>query len=163
MAKPAPPAPMPDTLDYALSADGIEVVELAELDLDFVEDAFREGAAQTLEATKTEPANPDDVAKLALFQGLAAEELKTLATLCQSIHAVPGYVLMAKAGRSASGPIALLSKENGHAGDFRVLAKIRIGRGLPGIRPKTPEPEAHYRGTSQPPSRDRAPKIRGFR
>ena len=95
MAKPAPPAPMPDTLDYALSADGIEVVELAELDLDFVEDAFREGAAQTLEATKTEPANPDDLAKLALFQGLAAEELKTLATLCQSIHAVPGYVLVA--------------------------------------------------------------------
>src|SRR5438477_7383735 len=88
MAKTTPP-------DNGLSLEGIEVVELAELDLDFVEEAFREGAAQTLEATTTEPAKPAELSKLELFQGLAAEELQTLAALCQSIHAVPGYVLVA--------------------------------------------------------------------
>jgi diguanylate cyclase (GGDEF)-like protein len=77
------------------SLDGIEVVELAELDLDFVEEAFRDGTARTLDATNIEPAKSDDLAKLELFRGLSAEELAALAPRCQSINAVAGYVLLA--------------------------------------------------------------------
>ena len=79
--------------------EGIEVVELAEVDLDFaVEDAFRERVPQTLEATRTEAATPEDLAELALFQCLDSTDLASIATRCQLIKAIPGYVL-ATAGK----------------------------------------------------------------
>jgi two-component system cell cycle response regulator len=77
------------------SLDGIEVVELAELDLDFVEEAFREGVPRNLESTSTEPAKPAELAKLELFRGVDGPELETMAARCESIHAVPGYILVA--------------------------------------------------------------------
>jgi two-component system cell cycle response regulator len=83
----------PPTGIYSL--DGIEVVELAELDLDFVEEAFREGVPRTLETTSTEPAKPAELSKLELFRGLEGQELEAMAARCQSIYAVPGYVLVA--------------------------------------------------------------------
>src|ERR1700747_3702121 len=39
------------------------------------------------------------------------------------------------------------SKENGHATDFRALARIRNAQGAQCTRPKTPEPEAHCSDT----------------
>ena len=80
----------------AYSLDGIEVVELWEVDLDFaVEEAFREGASQDLETTRTEPATLDDLKAVELFQGLDGQDIASIASQCQSIHAVPGYVLLA--------------------------------------------------------------------
>lgn len=80
----------------AYSLDGIEVVELWEVDLDFaVEEAFREGASQDLETTRTEPATPDELKAVELFQVLDGPDIASIAGQCQSIHAVPGYVLLA--------------------------------------------------------------------
>jgi len=90
MAKPA------QTPKEAYSLDGIEVVELWEVDLDFaVEEAFREGASQDLETTRVEPATSDELKAVELFQGLDAQDIASIARQCQSIHAVPGYVLLA--------------------------------------------------------------------
>jgi two-component system cell cycle response regulator len=75
--------------------DGIEVVELSEIDLDFtVEEMFQEAAASTLDATRTDVATPDELGVLELFRGLGKEELVPIAARCQSIHAIPGYVLL---------------------------------------------------------------------
>jgi two-component system, cell cycle response regulator len=75
--------------------DGIEVVELEEVDLDFaVEEAFRQGAAQALESTRTESATPEDLAGLELFSGVEQNELVAIAARSQSILAIPGYVLL---------------------------------------------------------------------
>jgi two-component system cell cycle response regulator len=76
--------------------EGIEVVELSEIDLDFsIEEMFQQGAPRTLEATTTELASPEELAALDLFRGLANGDLGVLAAHCQSIQAIPGYVLLA--------------------------------------------------------------------
>jgi hypothetical protein len=76
--------------------DDIEVVELSDIDLDFaVEEAFRQGASQALETTRTDAAKPQDLGALELFQGIGEQDLAVCAARCQSIHAVPGYVLLA--------------------------------------------------------------------
>lgn len=78
--------------------DGIEVVELSDIDGDFVKEVFQPGTpppTPTLEATTIEPAKPENLAQLEFFRGLDGKELETIATQCQSIHAVPGTVLLA--------------------------------------------------------------------
>lgn len=78
-----------------LSLDGIEVVELPDIDLDFaVEEMFRKGASPTLRTTQTEPAQPAELGKLPLFRGMSGPELAELAARCQAIHAMPGYVVL---------------------------------------------------------------------
>lgn len=75
--------------------EGIEVVELSEVDLDFaMEEMFQQGAPRSLETTTTELASPEELAVLDLFRGLGDKDLTTLAARCQSIQAVPGYVLL---------------------------------------------------------------------
>ena len=80
----------------SVSVDGIEVVELSDVDLDFaVEEAFRQGASQAPETTRTDAANPQDLGTLELFQGVGDQDLAVCAARCQLIHAVPGHVLFA--------------------------------------------------------------------
>jgi diguanylate cyclase (GGDEF)-like protein len=82
--------------DGSYTLDGIEVVELSEIDLDFtVEEAFRDGAPRITDSNRTEPAKPEELAKLELLQGIGGQELAALAGHCESIHTVPGYVLLA--------------------------------------------------------------------
>jgi diguanylate cyclase (GGDEF)-like protein len=79
-----------------VSVEGIEVVELSDIDLDFaVEQAFRQGGAEALDTTRTEAVKPEDLAALELFQGVGEQELAACVARCQMIHAVPGYVLLA--------------------------------------------------------------------
>ena len=80
-----------------LGHEGIEVVELADVDLDFaVEEAFRQGASRAEpEATRTDPASPQDLAALELFQGVGEPDLAASAARCQLLHAVAGHVLFA--------------------------------------------------------------------
>jgi len=79
--------------------DGIEVVELSEVDLDFaIEEMFQQGALRPLETTSVEPADAEELAQLEVFRGLAQADLNALAACCQSIQAVPGYVAL-PAGR----------------------------------------------------------------
>lgn len=83
-----------------LSLEGIEVVELSDVDLEFdVEEVFGKRAAPPpvleLDSTRTEPATADDLRAVELFQGLESKDIDALAPRCQSIHAVPGYVLLA--------------------------------------------------------------------
>src|SRR5688572_8234221 len=76
--------------------EGIEVVELSEIDLDFaMEEMFQQGAPRSLETTTTELASPEELAALELFRGLGDKDLAVLAARCQSIQAVPGHVLLA--------------------------------------------------------------------
>jgi diguanylate cyclase (GGDEF)-like protein len=76
--------------------DGIEVVELSDIDLDFaVEEAFRRGVSQAPATTRTDAANPRDLGALELFQGVGEQDLAACAAHCQLIHAVPGHVLFA--------------------------------------------------------------------
>jgi diguanylate cyclase (GGDEF)-like protein len=76
--------------------DGIEVVELSDIDLDFaVEQAFRQGVSQAPATTRTDAANPLDLGALELFQGVGEQDLAACAAHCQLIHAVPGHVLFA--------------------------------------------------------------------
>lgn len=79
-----------------IPVDGIEVVELSEIDLDFaVEEAFRQGASHAPETTRTDAANPQDLGALELFQGVGDHDLAACAARCQLIHTVPGHVLLA--------------------------------------------------------------------
>ena len=79
-------------------ADGIEVVELSDVDLEF-EAVFGPQAAPpapvTIETTQTKAATVDELRALEIFRDLDGKELDALAARCQSIHAVPGYVLLA--------------------------------------------------------------------
>jgi diguanylate cyclase (GGDEF)-like protein len=77
--------------------DGIEVVELSDIDLDFaVEEAFRQGVSRAEpEATSTDAANPQELGALELFQGVGEQDLVACAARCQLIHAVAGHVLFA--------------------------------------------------------------------
>ena len=75
--------------------DGIEVVELSDVDLDFaVEEAFRQGVSQASATTHTDAANPQDLGALELFQGVGEQDLAAYAARCQLLHAVPGHVLL---------------------------------------------------------------------
>ena len=76
--------------------EGIEVVELSEVDLDFsIEEMFGQGAVRSLENTSTELADSEELHTLDLFRNLGKDELAKLAACSQSIQAVPGYVLVA--------------------------------------------------------------------
>lgn len=91
MKNPSPPFPI-----GGVSQEGIEVVELWEIDLDFaVEEAFREGRPPVPEKTHTEPARAGELGELALFRGVGAQDLAAISAGCHTIHAVPGYVLVA--------------------------------------------------------------------
>jgi len=81
----------------SVSVEGIEVVELSDIDLDFaVEEAFRQGVSRAgPEATRTDPASPQDLAALELFQGGGEPDLAACAARCQLLHAVAGHVLFA--------------------------------------------------------------------
>lgn len=71
-----------------------EVVDLAEIDLDFaVEEAFRQEAPKTIRPSVSMPAEPAHMKELALFSGLSDEELVKLAPQCQAVHVIPGFVL----------------------------------------------------------------------
>jgi diguanylate cyclase (GGDEF)-like protein len=84
-----PPSPPPGT------PEGIEVVELSDVDLEFaVEEMFREGGHAVLDETRVESAKPDELAALELFKGIDAKELASIASRCQFIQAVPGYVVV---------------------------------------------------------------------
>src|SRR5436190_17143595 len=75
--------------------DGIEVVELSDVDLDFaLEEMFGQGAIRPLETTSTELAAPEELATLEIFHGLDKKDLTALAARAESIQAVPGYVLL---------------------------------------------------------------------
>lgn len=87
MSKTTPPTP------YVV--EGIEVVELSDIDAEFTfDDTVRQGPAPTLDATVTAPAKPEELSRLALFNGAGNQELELLAPQCQSIRAIPGYVLV---------------------------------------------------------------------
>ena len=114
----------------AYTLDGIEVVELWEVDLDFaVEEAFREGAAHSLETTRIEAATPEELKALALFQGIDGQDIASIAAKCQSIRAVPGYVLLApgrlnsKTFFVAEGQMRLYAR----SGDKRPMSVADIG------------------------------------
>ena len=77
----------------SLSVEGIEVEELSDIDLEFVQEAFRHGQRSTPESTITEPARPEELKRLEMFQALDDAELAAMARKCESIHAAPGYVL----------------------------------------------------------------------
>ena len=86
--------------DSGLSLDGIEVVELSEVDLEFaVEELFGRKAAPAikldLDSTRSEPATTNDLRAVEFFRGLDNKDLDSLAPRCQSIYTVPGYVLLA--------------------------------------------------------------------
>jgi diguanylate cyclase (GGDEF)-like protein len=71
-----------------------EVVDLAEIDLDFaVEDALREEAPTVISPIVSVPANADDLAGMELFLGLGPAQLAEFAPQCQLVRVVPGYVL----------------------------------------------------------------------
>lgn len=91
MANPPPPP------DKGLSLDGIEVVELSDVDADFAAyaDAFKRGASPALEKTQAASAKSDDISSLELFHGLGEQDMAHVRAQCQSIQAVPGYVLLA--------------------------------------------------------------------
>jgi diguanylate cyclase (GGDEF)-like protein len=75
--------------------EGIEVVELSDVDLDFaVEEAFRQGTSQAPATTRTDAANRD-LGALELFQGVGEQDLVACAARCQLLHAVAGHVLFA--------------------------------------------------------------------
>jgi diguanylate cyclase (GGDEF)-like protein len=110
--------------------DGIEVVELSEVDLDFaLEEMFGQGAIRPLETTSTELAAPDELAALDLFRGLSMDELTALAASCQSIQAVPGYVVLApgrlntKVYFVVEGQLRLYAQ----TGDKRPMALVDVG------------------------------------
>lgn len=115
----------------AYTLDGIEVVELWEVDLDFaVEEAFREGASRTVETTRTEAATPGELGALELFRGLGADELAAFVAQCQSIHAVPGYVLLAP-GRLNTKIFFVLEGQlrlYAQTGDKRPMAVVDVGQ-----------------------------------
>lgn len=124
MANPSPPPGAGSLLD------GIEVVELSEVDLDFsLEEMFQQGAPRTLETTSTELAAPDELAGLELFRGLSGDEIKLLTARCQSIQAVPGYVLLApgrlntKVYFVVEGQLRLYAPSN----DKRPIALVDVG------------------------------------
>jgi len=110
--------------------DGIEVVELSEVDLDFsIEEMFQQGAPRTLETTTTELASPDELAALDLFRGLSNGDLGVLAAHCQSIQAVPGYVLLAP-GRLNTRIYSVVEGQlrlYAPSGEKRPLALIDVG------------------------------------
>lgn len=120
-----------------LSLDGIEVVELWEIDLDFaVEEAFRQGTPPIIESTHTEPAKPDELTKLELFRGVGMQDLGVCAAGCQSIHAVPGYVLLAPGRLNTKvffvldGQLRVYAPTN----DKRPMAVVDVGHST-GLRP----------------------------
>jgi diguanylate cyclase (GGDEF)-like protein len=78
----------------AIDLGGIEVVELADIDLEFeVEEAMRRRARFT-EHISIEPARSEDLAALDLFQGCSDSDLNELASKSQAVFVVPGYVLL---------------------------------------------------------------------
>ncbi|OGI37466.1 MAG: hypothetical protein A2140_05035 [Candidatus Muproteobacteria bacterium RBG_16_62_13] len=78
----------------AAPLDENEVVDLADIDLDFaVEDAFRQEAPKVIRPMVSVPAEPGDLAGLDLFRELSNEELAEFAPQCLSVRVVPGYVL----------------------------------------------------------------------
>lgn len=114
----------------SLGAEGIEVEELSDIDLEFVEEAFRHGQRSTPESTTTEPAKPEELKRLELFRDLDEADLALLARRCESIHAAPGYVLLG-AGQSSSkiyfvleGQLRLYSPNR----EKRPLAVVDIGQ-----------------------------------
>lgn len=119
-----PPGP-----DY--DKDGIEVVELSDVDLDFiVEDAFRAGAPRPVQTTRTEPAKPEELAALEIFHGLGEQDLTALAAQCQSIHSVPGHVVVAP-GRLNTKVFFVLEGQlrlYPHTADKRPIAITDIGQ-----------------------------------
>lgn len=74
--------------------DLCEVVDLAEIDLDFVvEEAFRQDPPKAIHPIVSVPATPDDLATVELFRGLSGPELAEIAPQCLSSRVIPGYVL----------------------------------------------------------------------
>lgn len=122
----------PPPTSSGLSLDGIEVVELSEVDLEF-EKLFGKKAAPALEVdlkrTHTAPATADDLRVVEFFRGVDSRDIDALVPRCQSIHTVPGYVLLAP-GRINSriffvidGQLRVYAK----AGDKRPIAIADIG------------------------------------
>lgn len=118
------------------SLDGIEVVELWEVDLDFaVEEAFREGASRTTDSTRVAPTTPDQLRALELFQGVDNDDVALFAAHCQSIHTVPGYVLLAPGRLNtkiffvAEGQLRVYPR----TGDKRPIAVVDVGQSI-GLR-----------------------------
>src|SRR6516165_4302044 len=58
-------------------------------------------------------------------------------------HQRKNFFFTVRVDRSANCCLPAWSKENGHATDFRALARIQIARDAQCTHPKTPEPEAH--------------------
>lgn len=113
------------------SLDGIEVVELWEVDLDFaVEEAFRQGTPQVPETTRVEPATPKELRALDLFQGLDGQDIAKLAAQCRTIHAVPGYVLLAPGRLNTKLYVVVEGQLRLYArtGDKRPIAVVDIGQ-----------------------------------
>jgi diguanylate cyclase (GGDEF)-like protein len=140
MTKPSP------TAGETYSLDGIEVVELWEVDLDFaVEEAFRAGSAQAPETTRSEAATPQELGKLELFRDVDAADIAAVAAQCQSIHAVPGYVLLAP-GRLNTKVFFVLEGQfrmYARSGDKRPLAIADLGQST-GLRSAlTAQPANH--------------------
>ncbi|MEW6331887.1 MAG: GGDEF domain-containing protein [Pseudomonadota bacterium] len=111
--------------------EGIEVVELSDIDLDFaVEEAFRQGVSRAEpEATRSEPATPQDLGALELFRGVAEQDIAASAPHCQLLHTVPGHVLFAP-GRLNTKVFFVLEGQvrlYAQTGDKRPMAVADVG------------------------------------
>jgi diguanylate cyclase (GGDEF)-like protein len=116
--------------------DGIEVVELSDIDLDFaVEEAFRQGVSQAPATTRTDAANPQDLGAFELFQGVGEQDLAACAPRCQLIHAVAGHVLFSPGQLNTriffvlEGQVRLYTQ----TGDKRPMAVADVGHSI-GLR-----------------------------
>lgn len=110
--------------------EGIEVEELSDIDLEFVEEAFRHGQRSAPDSTTTEPARAEELKRLELFQALDDADLAAMARRCESIHAAPGYVLLAPGQASnriyfvVEGQLRLYSSSR----EKRPIAVVDIGQ-----------------------------------
>jgi diguanylate cyclase (GGDEF)-like protein len=114
-----------------VSVEGIEVVELSDIDLDFaVEEAFRRGVTRAEpETTRAEPASPEELGTLELFHGVSEQDIAASAPHCQLLYTVPGHVLFAP-GRLNSKVYFVLEGQvrlYNQSGDKRPMAVADVG------------------------------------
>ncbi|MBI3898698.1 MAG: GGDEF domain-containing protein [Gammaproteobacteria bacterium] len=110
--------------------EGIEVVELWEVDLEFVvEEMFREAESGIPEFTHTEPAQSEQLGTIELFRDLDINDLTATAASSQSIHAVPGHVLLSPGRLNTKVFFVLEGQLRLYAptGDKRPVAIVDIG------------------------------------
>ena len=127
MTNPTPPPTPAGTLE------GIEVVELSEVDLDFsIEEMFGQGPRRTLEASNTELASREELSEIEFFRCLGKEDLAILTACSQSIQAVPGLVLVTPGQLNSKVFFVVEGQLRVYAptGDKRPIALVDVGQSI---------------------------------